>query len=245
MAGRCGRPKPGRCTTTANSAAASAAAESDGASAPCIVPGTPGGMVNGLACRNARRHTETHALRLPHRHQAPQPRRHRRPREGRRPRDAARGRHGRRRLGQAADRRRVVVERDHPVQPVAGPAGQGRQGRGVRRGRLPAGVRHHLGVRRHLDGPRGHALLAGLPRGDRRQRRDRDAGRTPRRLGAAGRLRQVAARHADGRRPARPGERVPLRRLDPARHGQAVRRHRDAKSRSSTRSRRSARARAG
>ena len=36
----------------------------------------------------------------------------------RRPRHAARGRHGRRRLGQAADRRRVVVERDHAVQPA-------------------------------------------------------------------------------------------------------------------------------
>ena len=43
--------------------------------------------------------------------------------------------------------------------------GQGGRARGRR---LPAGVRHHLGVRRHLDGPRGHALLAGLPRGHRR-----------------------------------------------------------------------------
>ena len=58
-------------------------------------------------------------------------------------------------------------------------------------------------------------------------RRDGHAGRAPRRLGAAGRLRQVAARHADGRGPARPGQRVPLRRLDPARLCQAVGRHGD------------------
>ena len=112
------------------------------------------------------------------------------------------------------------------MQPVAGPAGEGRQGGRARRGRLPDGVRHDLGVRRHLDGPRGHALLAGVPRGDRRQRRDRHDGRAPRRLGAAGRLRQVAARHADGRRPPRPGQGVPLRRIDHARQGQADRRHR-------------------
>src|SRR3712207_6974416 len=58
-----------------------------------------------------------------------------------RSRDAARGRDGRRRLGEAADRRRLVVERDHPVQPLAGPAGQAGQGGGARRRRLPAGVR--------------------------------------------------------------------------------------------------------
>ena len=118
------------------------------------------------------------------------------------------------------------MERDHALQPVAGPAGQVRQGRRVRRRRLPAGVRHDLGVRRHLDGPRGHALLAGVARDHRRQRRDRHEGRAARRLGAAGRLRQVAARHADGRGSARPGRGVPLRRLDPARPRQAVRRHR-------------------
>ena len=71
---------------------------------------------------------------------------------------------------------------------------QGGQGRRARRGRLPARVRHHLGLRRHLDGPRGHALLAGVARGHRRLGRDGDDGRAARRLGAAGRLRQVAAR---------------------------------------------------
>ena len=102
---------------------------------------------------------------------------------------------------------------------------QGGQGRRARGRRLPAGVRHHLGLRRHLDGPRGHALLAGLPRGDRRLGRDRDDGRAARRLGAAGRLRQVAARDADGRGPARPGLGVPLRRVDHARPGRRPGRH--------------------
>ena len=57
------------------------------------------------------------------------------------------------------------------------------------------------------------------PRGHRRLGRDGDDGRAARRLGAAGRLRQVAARHDDGRRAARPGQRLPLRRLDHARPG--------------------------
>ena len=38
------------------------------------------------------------------------------------------------------------LERDHPVQPVARPARQGGQGRRARGRRLPAGVRHDLGV---------------------------------------------------------------------------------------------------
>ena len=109
-------------------------------------------------------------------------------------------------------------------------------------GGYPLRVRHHLGERRHLDGPRGDALLPGQPRGHRRQRRDRHDGRAPRRLGAPRRLRQVPARHAHGRRAARPGQRLPLRRLDHAGHREAVRRQREARSRSSTRSRRWARA---
>ena len=165
------------------------------------------------------------AGRRPARPQAPLARRHRRPRAGRRPRDAPRGRHGGRGLREAADRRRVVLERDHPLQPVAGPAGQGGQERRARRGRLPDGVRHDLGLRRHLDGPRGHALLAGVARGDRRLRRDGDDGRAARRVGAARRLRQVAAGDADGGRAARPRERLPLRRLDHARPGRRPGRH--------------------
>ena len=54
------------------------------------------------------------------------------------------------------------------------------------------------------------------------------AGRAAGRLGAARRLRQVAAGHADGRRPARPRQRVPVRRVDPARDREDVRRHRAA-----------------
>ena len=63
------------------------------------------------------------------------------------------------------------------------------------------------------------------PRGDRRLGRDRDDGRAARRLGAARRLRQVAARHADGRGPARPRRGVPVRRLDHARPGRRPGRH--------------------
>ncbi len=151
-----------------------------------------------------------------HRHQTAQPHRHRRPRGHRVARHAARRRHGRRRLGEAPDRRGVELERDHPLQPVARPAGQGRQDRRAQRRRLPARVRHDLGVRRHLDGPRGHALLAGEPRDHRRLGRDRHDGRAPRRIGAARRLRQEPAGHADGRRAPRPGQRVPLRRVDHA-----------------------------
>lgn len=58
--------------------------------------------------------------------------------------------------------------------------------------------------------------FATVTRTDRRQRGDRHAGRAPRRLGAAGRLRQVPARNADGRRAAGPGGGVPLRGLHPA-----------------------------
>ena len=202
--------------------------------------GSPGRVRRGAVRRTPRRSIRRmpeRPLQRRTRHQAPQPRRHRRAGEGRGPRHAPRRRHGRRRLGEAADRRRLVVERDHPVQPVARPAREGGQERRARGRRLPARVRHDLGLRRHLDGPRGHALLAGLARGDRRHRRDRDDGRAARRLGAAGRLRQVAARHDDGRRPPRPRLGLPLRRLDHARPGR-----RPATSRSSTPSRRSARA---
>ena len=95
----------------------------------------------------------------------------------------------------------------------------GDRGEGGRapRGRLPDGVRHDLGVRRHLDGPRRDALLAGQPRDHRRLGGDGRAGRAPRRHRAARGLRQEPARHADGRRPAGPRGGVRLRGLDPAR----------------------------
>ena len=151
--------------------------------------------------------------------------RHRRRGAGRRPRHAARGRHGRRRLAQAPGRHRLVLERDHAVQPVAGQAGQAGQGRGPGRGWFPFGIRDDLGLRRHLDGPFRHALLAGVPGGDRRLGGDGVPGRATRRCGAAGRLRQVAARHADGGRPAGRRRGVPLRRLHLPGPAQRKRRH--------------------
>ena len=83
-------------------------------------------------------------------------------------------------------------------------------------GGYPDRVQHHRGVRRHLDGPRGHACLARVARGHRRLGRDRDARRAVRRHGQLRRLRQVAARHDDGRGPLQRARRVPVRRLDPA-----------------------------
>ena len=69
--------------------------------------------------------------------------------------------------------------------------------------------------------------------------------RAARRLGAAGRLRQVAARDAHGGRAARPRIGLPLRRLDAARHRAGCPTAPTARSPSSTPSRRSAPARAG
>ena len=88
-----------------------------------------------------------------------------------------------------------------PCNMPARPAGQARQGGRARRRRLPARVHHHRRERRHLDGPRGHAGLAGQPRDHRRLGRAGDARRAPRRPGRLRRLRQVAARHAHGLRP--------------------------------------------
>ncbi len=59
-------------------------------------------------------------------------------------------------------------------------------------------------------GHEGMPLLARLPRGDRGQRRNRDAGRTPRRIGPARRMRQVAARDAHGGRASESRERLPV-----------------------------------
>ena len=98
--------------------------------------------------------------------------------------------------------------------------------------RLPHGVLHDRRLRRHLHGPRGHAGVAGEPGADRRLGGVHGARRAARRPRGPGRLRQVAARHADGRRPAQRAQRVPLRRLDPARQPQRhAARHRVACSR--------------
>ncbi len=87
------------------------------------------------------------------------------------------------------------------MQPAARPAGQAVQGRRARRRRLPDRVHDHRRVRRHLDGPRGHARLAREPRDHRRLGRDGDARRALRRHGHLRRLRQEPARHAHGRGP--------------------------------------------
>ena len=69
-------------------------------------------------------------------------------------------------------------------------------------------------------GHEGMRASAGEPGDHRRLRRVRHARRALRRARRPGRLRQVAARHAHGRRPPQPAERVPLRRVDPARQPQ-------------------------
>ena len=115
--------------------------------------------------------------------------------------------------------RGVFLERGHALQPPARPPGQAGQGGRPGRRRLPDRVRDHRRVRRHLDGRRGHAGLAGEPGGHRRLGRDGHARRALRCHGDPGGMRQVVAGHADGRRPPQPAGRLPLRRQHPARAG--------------------------
>jgi methionine synthase / methylenetetrahydrofolate reductase(NADPH) len=93
-----------------------------------------------------------------------------------------------------------------------------------RRGRRQGGdLQHDHRFRRHLDGHRGHEVLAGLARGDRRLDRD---GRRLRGLSTARRhrrLRQEHARLPDGDGAAEPSGGVRLRRHDPARAAIAAR----------------------
>jgi hypothetical protein len=70
---------------------------------------------------------------------------------------------------------------------------------------------------RHRHGPPGHEVLAGVARGDRRQRGADHARPLLRRAGGHRRLRQDAAGHDDGDAAAQRAERVPVWRLDPAR----------------------------
>ena len=71
--------------------------------------------------------------------------------------------------------------------------------------------------RRHLDGHRGHEVLAGVARGDRRLDRDRLARADARRRARGRRLRQEHAGRADrARAPRHPGD-LRLRRHDQAR----------------------------
>ena len=160
----------------------------------------------------------------PRQHQAAQPRGHRRSHGGPAARAMLRA------IGMTDDdwdKPQVAVASSwNEVTPCNMPldrAGQAVEGGRARRRRLPDRVHHHRRVRRHLDGPRGHAGLARVPRGHRRLGRDRDARRALRRPRHLRRLRQEPARHAHGRGPAQPAVGVPLRRLDPARPAQRAR----------------------
>ena len=108
---------------------------------------------------------------------APQPGHHRGRPPRAEPRDAARGRLRRRRLRQA-DRRAspTPTATSRPATPASArsrsaPMAALREARGD-----AADLRHHHRQRRHLDGHRGHEVLARLARGDRRL--DRDGGAT-------------------------------------------------------------------
>ena len=170
------------------------------------------------------------------RHQAPQPRRHRRPREGRGTRACS----ARSAWATTTGRSRRSASRRAGTRSPPATCRLDRLAKAVKNGvHAGGGFPLEFGTISVSDGishgPRGHALLPRQPRGHRRLGRDRDDGRAPRRLGAARRLRQVAARDAHGRRAARPRQRLPLRRHDHARPGR-----RQATSRSSTPSRPSA-----
>jgi hypothetical protein len=92
-----------------------------------------------------------------------------------------------------------------------GRQGQGRAS-GGRAGRHA--VQHHRRQRRHLDGHRGHELLAAIARPDRRLDRDRDGRPVVRRPHRPARLRQEHARLPDGHGPAEPPGDHGLRRHD-------------------------------
>ena len=90
------------------------------------------------------------------------------------------------------------MDRDHAVQPQPARAGPARQARDPRGRRHADGAEHDLGLRRRLDGHRGHALLAGVARGDRRLDRARRARAHVRRARVPGRLRQDDPGGGDG-----------------------------------------------
>ena len=95
----------------------------------------------------------------------------------------------------------------------AGRQGQGRRRRG-RHGRHA--VQHHRRQRRHLDGHRGHELLAAIARPDRRFDRNRDARPVVRRQHLHSRLRQEHARLPDRDGPPESAGADGLRRHDQA-----------------------------
>ena len=152
------------------------------------------------------------------RHQAPHPRRHRRPREGRRPRACC----ARSAWATTTSPSRRSASRSCWNEITPCNLSLDRLAKAVKDGvHAAGGYPLEFGTISVSDGiSMGHegmhfSLVS--PRGHRRLGRDGDDGRAARRLGAARRLRQVAARHADGRRAARPRRGLPLRRLDPAR----------------------------
>ena len=139
--------------------------------------------------------------------------------------DAARGRALRRGLRQAADRRRLQLERGDAVQlppRQARRAGEGRRATG-RRG--ADRVHDDRRQRRHRDGPRGHEGLPDVAGPDRRLGGTGDARRAARRARGDRRLRQVRARDADGDGAPGPAGGLPLRRHDPAGHLPGSRHH--------------------
>ena len=87
-----------------------------------------------------------------------------------------------------------------------------------RRRRRAADLRRPDRVRRHHDGPPGHALQPRVARGHRRQPRSRRRRHEPRRPARLRRLRQEHARLRHGDGPAEHPERLRLRRQHPARH---------------------------
>ena len=117
----------------------------------------------------------------------------------------------------AAGRHRLDLEQSHALQHAHRRARAPGRGRGRSAGRQGRDLQHHHRVRRHFDGHAGHALLAGVARGDRRF--DRDGGRRPglRRRGGLRRLRQEHAGLLDGAGAARPPRGLRLRRHHPAR----------------------------
>ncbi|KAF1858236.1 hypothetical protein Lal_00014736 [Lupinus albus] len=124
--------------------------------------------------------------------------------------------YNRRRFRQADDRRRQRPFHDHAVQ--CGPAETGRRGHrdDPRRGRESAGVRHADHFRRHVDGHRGHEVLADLARGDRRLHRDVRERAVDGRRRRDRRLRQEHAGRDDRAGAHERPRHLRLRRYDPA-----------------------------
>ena len=103
----------------------------------------------------------------------------------------------------------------HRVEPPGAGGQAGRQGGDG----YPARVHDDHGDRRYRHGSRGNALVARVPRGDRRHRRADDARARLRCHRRACRLRQVPAGHDDGDGAAQRAVGLHLRRLDPAGKG--------------------------